>query len=231
MRHTRILSAFLCTILLLAGSSSAFALTPSQLQSLKANIAASTDTVPAGVADCGGFVGLQVNAVPNSADGNYCLASLYNQISSPAFYVYRTSIPVAEVFDAIVWANFTPSDAVPTDTALNNAIFQSRQIACQTKQMNVQTILMGQSTLNGAKPNIRSGLQDALTQIPSGANGALRAAGWVTVRDSVLARQARRIEKLYADTSGGNGSAAASAATLTFEGTITGSDIEAARNS
>lgn len=217
-------------LVLLVGALRADALTTVQLQALKANIAASTDVVPAGLADCGAFVGVQVNAIPNSADGNFCIATLYNQMVSPSFYVYRTNIPVQEVFDAIVWANFTPADAVPTDTALNNAIFQSRQIACQTKQMNVQTMLMGQSVLNGAKANIRAGLQDALTNIPSGVNGATRAAGWVTVRDNVLARPARRIEKLYADTSGGNGSTASTAATLTYEGTVTGSDVEQARN-
>lgn len=147
--------------------------------------------------------------------------------SVPTFFVYRTDIPVAEVFDAIIWANFTPSDAVPTDTSLNNDIYQSRQIACQTKQMNLQTMLMGQDVLNGAKANVRAGLQDALTGIPSGAAGATRAAGWTTVRDTVLARAATRAERLYA--TGGNGASASTAATLTFEGTITAQDIQAAR--
>jgi len=145
----------------------------------------------------------------------------------PAFWVYRTDIPVAEVFDAIIWANLTPSDFVPTDTALNNAIYQSRQLVCQTKQMNLQTLVMGQAVLDGSKANIRSGLSDALTNIPSGASGALRSAGWTTVRDTVLARAATRAEKLYA--TGGNGSTPALAATLTFEGAITAQDIQAAR--
>jgi len=145
----------------------------------------------------------------------------------PAFFVYRTEIPVAEVFDAIIWANFTPSDAIPTDSSLNSDVYQSRQIACQTKQMNLQTMLMGQASLNSAKPNVRAGLQDALTGIPSGTFGAPRAAGWTTVRDTVLARVATRAEKLYA--TGGNGASAATAATLTFEGVITTQDVQAAR--
>jgi len=145
----------------------------------------------------------------------------------PTFFVYRTEIPVSEMFDAIIWANFTPSDAVPTDTSLNNDIYQSRQIACQTKQMNLQTMLMGQASINGAKANIRAGLSDALTGIPSGAGGATRSAGWTNVRDTVLARAATRAEKLYA--TGGNGATAATAATLTFEGALTPQDIQAAR--
>lgn len=149
--------------------------------------------------------------------------------NTAGFLVYRTSIPVTELFDAIVWANFTPSDVVPTTTSLDNDIYQSRQIACQTKQMNLQTMIVGQVTINGAKSNIRAGLQDALTNLPSGTNGANRSAGWTTVRDTVLARLATRAEKLYANTAGGNGSTAATAALLTFEGALTASDIQAAR--
>lgn len=156
-----------------------------------------------------------------------CAAAM--NMATAGFWVYRTSIPVAEVFDAIVWANFTPSDVVPTDTSLNNDIFQSRQIACQTKQMNLQTMIVGQSSISGAKANIRAGLQDALTNIPSGANGATRAAGWTTVRDTVLARLATRAERLYANTGSGNGGTAATAAALTFEGDLTPADIQAAR--
>ena len=163
-----------------------------------------------------------------AAGADSACAEILNAATA-GFWVYRTSIPVAELFDAIVWANFTPSDAVPTDTSLNNDIFQSRQIACQTKQMNLQTMIVGQGAINGAKANIRAGLQDALTSIPSGTNGATRSAGWTTVRDAVLARLATRAEKLYANVAGGNGSAAAAAATLTFEGALTSADIQAAR--
>ncbi len=153
----------------------------------------------------------------------YGLAGYYNALTSPAFYGYRTAIPANEVFDGVLWANFTPSDTVPTDTALNNAIFQSRQLACQTKQMNLQTMLTGRDAIDGSKANIRSGLQDALTNIPSGANGATRSAGWTTVRDGVLARLSNRLEKLFA--TGGNGSTPATAATLVVEGDLSTADL------
>ncbi len=105
-----------------------------------------------------------------------------------------------------------------TDQGLNNAIFQSRQLACQTKQMNIQTMLTGRDTIDGSKANIRAGLQDALTNIPSGANGAVRSAGWTNVRDGVIARVVTRLEKLFA--TGGNGSTPATAATLVVEGDL-----------
>lgn len=177
------------------------ALTTQQKATLKADILAS----PA------------ANALYESGDLSG-LATYYNAIAAPAFYVFRTSIPTSEIFDGVVWANFTPSDAVPTDTVLNNAIFQSRQLACQTKQMNLQTMLSGREAIDGSKANVRAGLQDALTNIPSGNSGALRAAGWVTLRDAVLARTATRLEQLFA--TGGNGQAASTAATLVVEGAI-----------
>lgn len=151
------------------------------------------------------------------------LAGYYNALASPAFYVYRTAIPANEVFDGVLWANFTPSDTVPTNTALDNAIFQSRQLACQTKQMNLQTMLTGRGTIDGSKANIRAGLQDALTNIPSGVNGATRSAGWTTVRDGVLARLSNRLEKLFA--TGGNGSTPATAATLVVEGDLSTAEL------
>lgn len=151
------------------------------------------------------------------------LAGYYNALVSPAFYVYRTAVPTSEIFDAVIWANFTPSDAVPTDTSLNNDIFQSRQLACQTKQMNLQTMLTGREAIDGSKANIRAGLQDALTNIPSGANGATRAAGWVTLRDGVLVRLANGLEKLFA--TGGNGATAQTAATLVVEGGLSPAEL------
>ena len=151
------------------------------------------------------------------------LAGYYSAKASPTFYVYRTSVPTSEIFDAVTWANFTPSDAVPETTSLANDIYQSRQLACQTKQMNLQTMLTGRDAIDGSKTNIRAGLQDALTNIPSGANGVNRAAGWVTLRDSVLVRAANRLEQLFA--TGGNGATAQTAATLVVEGALSTSDL------
>jgi hypothetical protein len=169
-----------------------------------------------------------LNALPNNSDGNSAIAAAYAQIVAPDFFVYRTNIPVADINDQIVWANLTPSDAPDT-----TQVWANRSLACQGKQFNLQLLLQGsQVTINGAKANVRAGLQDALTNVPSGTAGALKSAGWVPVRDNALARKARRIEKLLADTSGGGtGGNASTAATMTFEGPIGYTDIEAARNS
>jgi hypothetical protein len=194
-------------------------LTAAQLQAIKADIAANSD----------------LNAFPNTDDGNFAIAALYNALTAIAFFVYRTNIPVQDIFDQITWANLTPADAPPAaaDTTLSDHLaWQSRALACQAKQFNVQLLLQGQSLVNGAKPNVRAGLQDALTNVPSGAAGALVSGGWVGVRDNALARKATRIEKLFATTAvNHDGSTAAAAATMVIEGAISGADIRNARNS
>lgn len=141
------------------------------------------------------------------------LADYYNTTVSPAFYVYRTSVPVQDINDQIIWANFTPND--PPD---GTTIWTNRSMAAQGKQFNLQTLLIGsQGAVNAAKSNVRAGLQDALTGLPTGASGASVSAGWVGVRDTVIARAASRFEKLFAT---GNGGTAATAATMAAEGPI-----------
>lgn len=167
-----------------------------------------------------------LNAFPNTTDGNIDLAAALDVPASPTFYVFRTNIPTQEIFDQVTWANLTPSDAPDGTQAWLN-----RSMACQGKQFNLQTLLMGQDAINASRSNVRAGLQDALTGVPSGANGATQAAGWVGVRDTVLARPATRGEKLFATTTGQlDGSTAAKAATLVIEGRISAQDVNAARN-
>lgn len=62
------------------------ALTPAQLATFKTDILANTNTIPAGMANAGSFVGQQVKDIPNNGDGNLCVASWYNLLASPAFY-------------------------------------------------------------------------------------------------------------------------------------------------
>jgi hypothetical protein len=141
------------------------------------------------------------------------------------FYIYRTDVPVNEIFDAVVWANLTPSD-----TPDGTQTWANRSLACQGKQFNLQTILIGtQGVLNVSKINIRAGLQDALTAIPSGTAGASRSAGWVTIRDTVITRFATRAEKLFSNKANGNGATVTTAAAPVFEGQLSGMDIQLAR--
>lgn len=163
-----------------------------------------------------------LSVIPRTSDGYAQIADAFNVIDN-AFFVYRTNVPVLDIFDQITWANFTPPIADPIDAT---ATYLNRCVACQGKQFNIQIILQGQSTINASKANVRAGLQDALTNVPGGVAGALISAGWVSVRDNALARKATRAEKLFA--TGGNGTTAALAATMQAEGAMIGANIEAA---
>lgn len=165
-----------------------------------------------------------INTQPLNTNGAIVIAAYMNTLTSPNFFVYRTNIPVQEIYDQITWANLTPVDAPDLTQQWAN-----RSLACQGKQFNLQIILQGQGSINAAKSNVRAGLQDALTNVPSGATGSLLSAGWVSVRDNALARLATRGEKLFA--TGGNGSTAALAGTMVIEGNLSVDDVEAARES
>ncbi len=175
-----------------------------QLQLIKAAIAADS----------------ALNTLPNTLDDAFAIADSLNLAASPDFFVWQTSMPAQSLFDAIVWANLTPSDA-PDGTAT----YTNRALCCQGKQFNVQTMLTGREFINPSKANIRAGLQDALTQVPSGAAGALRSAGWTTVQ-TAMQRKATRAEKALAT---GTGSAA-SPAVLGFEGVVSYQDVFDARS-
>jgi len=177
-----------------------------------------------------------LNAITKNADGFVAIAAAYNLVvTSPGtFWVYRSNVPVQEIFDQIVWANFTPVDAADGTT-----LWQNRSMAAQGKSLNLQTLLMGQTQVNANKTNVRAGLQDGLTNLPTGTSGGTVAAGWTGVRDNVLARAATRAEKLFAGTnnpSGHDGSTAALAVILAAsavagvyaEGAVTAQNVEQA---
>lgn len=136
------------------------------------------------------------------------------------FKVWNTTTPVGDIQDAINWSNFTP--AVP---ALGAGLDYSNQaLACQGKQFNLQLLLSTGSGYNSGvstgKANVRAGLQDALTGIPSGASGATRSGGWAAVQ-LVIQRFATRVEKLFATGTG----TTASPASLVLEGSIHFNDL------
>lgn len=183
-------------------------MTPAQLATLKADIIADGT----------------LNSKPNNSDGSVAIAAIYNAVAAPDFFVWATSVPTDVVNDNITWANLTPIDA-PDATLL----WQNRAMVCQGKQFNLQTILQGRAYIDGSKVSVRAGLQDALTNLPSGVSGALLSANWVAVR-TALSRKATRFEKLFANVSGGNGLTAINAATMVVEGPLGYQDIDTARN-
>lgn len=150
---------------------------------------------------------------------DYAIAAWLNGESAPAFYVWRTSMNTQEIYDSIVWANLTPADT-PDGTQL----WLNRALAAQGKQFNIQTLLQGRETINPARPNVRAGLQDALTGLPTGPGGATRAAGWVALQ-LIMSRKANRAEKTLATGTGTQ----ATPATMTFEGNVTASEASLMR--
>lgn len=191
------------------------ALTAAQLQALKAAIAA--DPVLA--------------AYPATADGNYAVAGAFNLVAAPDYYVWRTDAPVDSILDAITWSNYTPQD-----TPDNTVTYQNRAMLCQTKQINLQLLLQGRELFNAAKPTLRGGLNDATTNIPSGAAGVSRSGGWTAILP-LLRRLATRAEKLFSVAGSGVGNNGANPRgdssnpdVMAFEGFITEGDVAQARN-
>jgi hypothetical protein len=157
-----------------------------------------------------------LNTLTASSNSIDTIVNSFNATASPDFYVYKTNVAMDDVFNAVLWANFTPaSPSLGAGTDATNWL-----LACQGKQFNLQTMLTGRSTINAAKPNLRTGLQDALTNIPSGVEGANRSGGWPAVQ-LILSRPANVVEKLFATGTGSQ----ASPATMSLEGSLDYSDV------
>lgn len=173
-------------------------MTPAQLTTFKAAIQADAN------------ITALVTAGATGAIANY-----YNTAASPAYYVWQTSVPTQTIYDAIGWSKLTP-----VDTPDGTATYTNRALCCQGKQFNLQTILQGRESINATKTNIRSGLQDALTAVPSGVSGATQGAGWAAVQ-TAMSRAATNAEKLFATGVGTQ----ASPSLMSFEGNVQDYDV------
>lgn len=158
--------------------------------------------------------------LPNDSDSADFIARALNEAT--AHVVWRTDASVEAIQEQILWANMTPADVPDGSQAWAN-----RSLACQGKQLNLQVLLTRPSgVLNGALAQVRVGLQDALTGVPSGVGGVAQTAGWAAVR-LVLQRTALRIEQILASGAGTQGSPAV----MTREGPITYQEVQEARAS
>lgn len=143
-------------------------------------------------------------AQPNTPDGAFVIADAYNLTAVPDFWVWRTTVPQAEIVGA-------PS---PDGTSWSWTSYIGRS---QGERDAWQAMFADTGTINFGLANVRQGLQD----IFSGVSGA-------TQRTHLLTsgrRQARRAEKLFAV---GTGSSIAPA-TMNFEGALTYQDVLNAR--
>lgn len=199
-------------------------LTAAQLQTLKTDIAANVNQIG----------GVAIKDMPVNDDAAFAIAAWYSAIATPDFFVFRSNVATQELFDQITWANYTPQDAIASDGS-NSALWTARSMACQGKQFNLQILLQGQSSFNAGRITQRAGLNDATTNLPSGASGASRSGGWTAILP-ILRRQAVRIEKLFAVQTSGVGvtntdalGATTNPALLVFEGSISYQDVAQAR--
>ena len=156
-------------------------LTTSQIAALKAAIIADPNLATA-------YANKDVRAIDTYLSGD------------STFVVWKSTTPTAEIFDAITWANLTPNDS-PDGTQ----VWANRNLQCQSKQLNLQIMLQGQSQLATGKANVRGGLSDALSNVPSGAGGALVNAGWLPGVKTAIYRFASLYEKIFATGTGTSG--------------------------
>jgi len=172
-----------------------------------------------------------LSSQPMNSDGAFAIAEALNRLDVPDFFVWRTDARVRDIFDAIDWAKYTPIDAVD---ATNASIYTARLLAIQTKQINLQNMLVGRDTIDTSRVNIRAGLRDAVIQLPSGAQGVATSAGGVSGVNvlNICVRKALRIERVLAlasapsDTTG-----TVTARIMGYEGQISYPDVELARAS
>jgi len=183
-------------------------LNSAQLATLKADINLNADT----------------KDQPMTSAGNDAIRSLYNAVSTQD--VWQTSAPVQSVYDAIDWSKFTPVDAADATVTYTN-----RLMLIQTKQMNLQSMLQGRTTVDASKANLRAGLRDAVIALPAGISGVPISAGGsggATVLNALM-RKATRFEKLFATTPAVTGPSTANL--LVVEGNLSIDDIQIARES
>ena len=167
-----------------------------------------------------------LNALPHNSDGAFEIARQYNLPANPLFYVWRSDASVDNIFDAITWASMTPADVPSAADSVQLIQTQiNRGLICQSKQINLQILLQGRTTLNATKLKVRQALTDSLQSVPAGVNGANLDAGWIPVK-ATLYRPATRLEKLLV--TGGSGTTGVPA-TMGYVGTISYQEAEQAR--
>lgn len=141
------------------------ALTAAQLQALRAAIDA--DPVLA--------------AIPLGSDGDFQIAAAFNQPASPAFYVWKTSVSVADAKDVL---NYTA------------------YIGRSQGERDAFAILFSNHVVNPSRANVRQAIQDIFSG-PGATPVAQRAAF-----DALFKRTAKRGEALFATGTGSEGSPA-----------------------
>ena len=150
-----------------------------------------------------------LNAFPNTVDGAYGIAELYNKIASPDFIVWKTVLHEQEI----------TSLASDEGTVWSWPAFIARSTAEQT---GWERMFNGTYTVNPSLVQVRTGLND----IFSGGTGAAQR----THLTAIAKEKSTRFEKLLADIANGAGTTAAPAIRV-HVGPVAYQDIYTARNS
>lgn len=148
-------------------------------------------------------------------DGSTGAIAEYYSVDPGTFYAWNPQAPVAQINNGILWARLTPKDA-PDGTLL----WQNRSMVCQGFQNNLMILLQGRDHIDGTQANIRQGLSDALSAVPSGVSGDPQAAGWANVKTALM-RTCTRFEEVFASGAG----TTASPATMTLQGYPSDHDV------
>lgn len=142
-----------------------------------------------------------LSSKPNNSDGNFDIAKAFNAIASPDFTVWRTNVAISEI--------------------MSNGFDWTRVDNATVGKARIWEWMARLGSINPSKANIRAGINEAWS-----GTGAEQ----VAHRNAIFThckRNATRAEKLFATGTGSVGDPA----TMTFEGSISGDDVEAARNS
>ena len=145
-----------------------------------------------------------LNALPNNSDGNFAIAVAFNQPASPAFTVWKTS--------------------VATDEIMLNGFDWARVDNLTAGKARIWEWMTALGRINPSQDNVRVGVNACFSAGPDSAN-RLAVFGHSS-------RLATRLEKLFATGSGtASNDQGVGPGLLVVEGTVSGQDIENARNS
>lgn len=170
------------------------ALTTSQLTALKQAIEA--DAV--------------LNAFPNNSDGAFAIAELLNQIASPDYWVWRTSVSRAGIYN----------DVSPDGTTWSWTTYKGQTVA----EQNAWTQMFMGDTANFSKQNLR----DGVAAIFSGSGAPATQRAHITAMGR---KKATRIQKIFSSGNGLSATPATMDVTINETYQIQYTDIEQARNS
>lgn len=143
----------------------------------------------------------------NDGDALNFIADALNSPSSPAFWVWRTSVSRSDIYN---------SNPQPENSNWNWTTYKTQAVA----EQNAWTQIFMGDQANFSQPNVRAGVAAIFTgNAPANAQQAHCLA--------VGRRQATRLEKILASGTGTTGAPA----TMGFEGSITPTQVDACRRS